>query len=85
MKIDREEFVEIIKKNVHGVNVDSVKPDDRLTDLGIDSLGFASLLWAIESRLKVQIDEQYLEKLSGMSTVAELASTFQELGYEIEI
>ncbi|WP_426103509.1 acyl carrier protein [Massilia sp. TSP1-1-2] len=85
MKIDRQEFIDLIKQNVTGVSIDAVKPDDKLSDLGIDSLGFATLLFAIEDKLNVQIDDQYLSKLSGLSTIAELVSTFKGLGYEIEV
>ncbi|WP_426207497.1 acyl carrier protein [Massilia sp. TWP1-3-3] len=85
MKIDRQQFIDLIKQNVTGVSIDAVKPDDKLSDLGIDSLGFATLLFAIEDKLNVQIDDQYLSKLSGLSTIAELVSTFKGLGYEIEV
>ncbi len=85
MKISRSEFIELIKQNVSGAKIESVKPDDRLDQLGLDSLGFATLLFAIEEKLKVQIDDQYLSGLSGLSTISELVSTFKTLGYEIEV
>lgn len=85
MKIARNEFIDLIRQNVTDIKVDSVEPTDRLSDIGIDSLGFATLLFAIEEKLNVQIDEQYLSKLSGLSTIAELVDTFKTLGYEIEV
>lgn len=86
MKMDRGEFIALIKQNVAGeVNVDDIKPDDRLADIGIDSLGFATLLWAIEAKFDIKIDDSYLESLNGLSTVSDLVATFKALGHEIEI
>jgi acyl carrier protein len=85
MKIDKKEFLQLIKENVTEVQLDTVRPENTLAEIGIDSLGFATLLFAIEEKLNVQIDEAYLEKLSGMSTIAELVDTFKGLGYEIEV
>lgn len=85
MKIARTEFIELIRQNVTDVKIEAVQPSDRLADIGIDSLGFATLLFAIEEKLDVQIDEKYLAKLSGLSTIAELVATFHTLGYEIEV
>ncbi len=85
MKIDKSEFLQLIKENVTEVQLDTVRPDSTLAEIGIDSLGFATLLFAIEEKLNVQIDEAYLEKLSGLSTIAELVDAFRQLGYEIEV
>ena len=85
MKIDRDEFIELIKQNVTGGEVGELTMSTRLADIGIDSLGFATLLFAIEDKLSIRIDEAYLESLSGLSTVSEFVSTFRTLGYEIEI
>lgn len=85
MKISRTEFIDLIRQNVTDVKIDSVKPEDRLSDIGIDSLGFATLLFAIEEKLNVQIDDKYLSKLNGLSTIAELTATFGALGYDIEV
>lgn len=85
MKIDRNEFIDLIRQNVAGGKVNELTMDTRLSDIGIDSLGFATLLFAIEDKLKIQIDEDYLEGLNSLSTVAHFVSKFKALGYEIEI
>ena len=85
MKIKRSEFIELIKQNVTGGDIGELTMDTHLADIGIDSLGFATLLFAIEDKLSIQIDEKYLDGLNGLSTVAEFVATFKTLGYEIEV
>lgn len=86
MNISRAEFISIVKENVDiGTNIEDIKLDDQLSDIGIDSLGFVTLLWAIEDRLKTQIDDQNLESLNSASTVADFISTFDECGVKINI
>jgi acyl carrier protein len=85
MKISYEEFLSIVRANVaSGKKVEHLQPDDLLSDLGIDSLGFATVIWSLEERFNIQVDERYLEKLNDLSTVSELISVFVELGHEIE-
>lgn len=85
MKIDKNEFVQLIKENATGARLNALGPESTLAEIGIDSLGFATLLFAIEEKLHVRIDEGYLEKLNGLSTIADLVATFRTLGYEIEV
>lgn len=84
-KISREELLEMIGKSVPGFDAALVRDDSRLVDLGIDSLGFATLLFAIEDALGVQIDESKLGGLSGQSSLRELSDVFRGLGYAIEL
>lgn len=86
MKISRDDFISLVKQNVHaGTKIDEIKLEDRLADIGIDSLGFATLLWAIEEKFKVQVDDTYLKNLNNLTTVADLIAAFKEIGHEIEI
>lgn len=85
MKIDKNEFLQMIKENVTEARLEAVRPESTLAEIGIDSLGFATLLFAIEDKLNVRIDEGYLEKLNDLSTISELIATFKTLGYEIEV
>lgn len=86
MKISHSEFVSIIQDSVgHAIKIKDIKPEDRLADVGIDSLAFATVLWAIEDRFKIQVDDHYLESLNGLSTVSDLVAVFKSLGHEIDI
>ncbi len=85
MKIDRTDFIKIMQDNVSEIDVSRIAGDRRLVDIGVDSLGFATLLFAIEDKLGVHIDENELEGLNGNSTLKELSLVFQRLGYEIEV
>lgn len=86
MKINRDEFISMVKESAGSdMNVDNIKLDDRLADIGIDSLGFATLLWAIEEKFEIQVDDKYLEGLNGLSSVSDLIALFKVLGYEINV
>lgn len=85
MKISYEEFLSIMRANVaSGKDLEQLQPDDLLSDLGIDSLGFATVLWSLEERFNIQVDDRYLKKINDVSTVSQLISVFVELGHEIE-
>ena len=85
MKINRDAFRQILLENVNGVDIDQITPDKCLADLGLDSLGFATLLFAIEDHLGVQIDESKLAGLNQESTLIDFVEVFGRLGYEIEV
>lgn len=83
--ITREEILDMISKSAPDFDGTGVNADSRLADLGVDSLGFATLLFAIEDKLGVQIDESKLGGLSGQSSLRELSDIFKGLGYQIEV
>lgn len=89
MKISRDEFISILKDNaspdIDFCRIIEIKGTDILGDVGIDSLGFATLLWTIEDKFNIQVDDKYLESLNGLSTVEDLLKVFKTLGHEIEI
>lgn len=86
MNISRSEFIALVKEHVGENNsIDNFRPTDRLSDLGIDSLGFATLLWAIEDKLKIQVDDKYLESLNGLTTLDDLVGTFKAMGHNINL
>ena len=85
MKISREEFIKIVQENSVKYDVYDIKLTDKLTDLGLDSLGFVTTLYAIEDRLGITIDDEYLENLTDMNTVSDMVVAFKKLGCEIEI
>lgn len=85
MKISREEFCQILLENVNDFDINKIEPEKRLADLGLDSLGFATLLFAIEDHLGVQIEESKLSGLNRDSTLHDFVEVFGRLGYEIEI
>ncbi|MEB0140418.1 MULTISPECIES: phosphopantetheine-binding protein [unclassified Undibacterium] len=85
MKITREEFITIIKNNASEFDGRAISSTDQLATLGLDSLGFATTLFAIEDQLNISIDEAYLARLNSLSTVGDLVRVFADLGYEIEV
>lgn len=88
MKLYRNDFIGLVKNNVTTVSaerLEAITAEDRLGDIGIDSLGFATLLFAIEDKLEMRIDERYIDSLNGKSTIADLVAAIRSSGYEIEV
>lgn len=85
MKINREKFHQILLENVNSIDIREVTPEKCLADLGLDSLGFATLLFAIEDHLGVQIEESKLAGLNNESTLRDFIEVFGQLGYQFEI
>ena len=63
---------------------DLITLDDHLQDLGIDSLGFATLLWELESHFNIT-DPSYADELNGHSTIGDMILVYRDLGHEISI
>lgn len=88
MRLHRNDFIELVKSNVTTVSaerLEAITAEDRLGDIGIDSLGFATLLFAIEDKLEIRIDEQFIDGLNGQSTIADLVVAIRASGHEIEV
>ncbi len=86
MKISRSEFISMVQENVGStINISDIKLEDRLADIGIDSLAFATVLWALENRFNIHVDDSYLQQMNSLSTVADLVALFQSQGHEIDI
>jgi len=85
VKISSEVFRQILQSNVQGIDIDQLDLSKSLADLGLDSLGFATLLFAIEDQLGVEIDEAKLNGLNREATLGDFVEVFARLGYEIEV
>lgn len=88
MKLHRNDFIELVRSNVPTLpaeRLEAITADDTLGDIGIDSLGFVTLLFAIEERLETRIDEQLMDRLNGRSTIADLVAVIRAAGHDIEV
>lgn len=88
MNLQRNDFIELVKSNVANVSeerLEAITLDDKLADVGIDSLGFATLLFAIEDKLEIRLEEQFIESLNGESTIADLVAAIRASGREVNV
>ena len=88
MKLQRADFIELVRGNVPTLpaeRLEAITAEDTLEDVGIDSLGFATLLFAIEEKLDTRIDERLMDRLNGRSTIADLMSVIRASGHDIEV
>ncbi|MEQ1629622.1 MAG: acyl carrier protein [Gallionella sp.] len=84
MKLDRDGFIKIIENN-SDVKINALSAHNKLSELGVDSLGFATLLFEIEDHFGIKINEEELQGLGGEATVSDFIEKFKKLGCEIEI
>lgn len=88
VKLQRADFIELVRGNVPTLpaeRLEAITAEDTLEDVGIDSLGFATLLFAIEEKLDTRIDERLMDRLNGRSTIADLMSVIRASGHDIEV
>lgn len=85
MKITKAEFIKILKANSSSFDKTDLSPEDQLSSLGVDSIGFVMTVYAIEEKFNIKIEDKDMESLNQTSTVADFAKVLQSLGVEIEI
>jgi acyl carrier protein len=85
MKISKDEFKAILQENVKEIDVETLNKSNQLGDLGLDSLGFVTFLFAIEDKFGIQIDERRLEGLNSESTLEEMIRVLEGVGLHIEV
>lgn len=77
-----EKFENRIKEIISEIietDVDKITPTaDFVSDLGMDSMQALEIMAAVEKEFKIQIPEEYLEKISNFSNLLELTKEISE-------
>jgi len=76
--MDRNDLVKLFQKlaaEIEPNDYSHVTENDGITNLGIDSLGLAELVGAMERELEIQIPE---EQLSGVRTIRQLLDLMEK-------
>ena len=73
-----DDFILTSLADACGVERSRVDESTRLTDLGFDSLGAASLIYQLESQYGVQFDQEIVVRMYEAVTVAELRRLLEE-------
>ena len=74
-KVTEEQMIDVIRKANVVKDVDVLDNDKSLTDQGVDSLDFSSLLFNVEEEFKVEIPD---EDIDGLQTINQILSYLNE-------
>ena len=85
MNISKFEFIKILKDNADKFDKDDIDATDLLSELGVDSLGFVMIIYAIEEKLNIKIDDNDLKSLTSTSTVADFVKVLAVLDIHIDM
>jgi acyl carrier protein len=67
-----EKIAKILQENNPELDLSTIKPDSKLSDLGIDSLGFVQMIFEIEETLSITLSDKDLESLKTISNIMDL-------------
>lgn len=68
-KVTQEQIIDVIRKANIVKNVDALENDKSLTDQGVDSLDFSSLLFNIEEEFGVEIPDEDIDELQTINEI----------------
>ena len=78
MKTVCETIAQIIEECVEGIDLRERQYEEKLTDLGVDSLAFVQIIVLIEEKLQVEFPDECL-LISESDTINKIASIVIEL------
>ena len=67
--INKSQIKDIIIKEASGIMADSISDDTNLFDAGIDSLDHMSIIFAIQEKFNVIIDENDIDNCVSISSI----------------
>jgi nodulation protein F len=73
-----DEIIDILKKNMRE-SPQSVSPETLISDLGIESLDFAVIVFDIEDTFGIEIPYNANEEVEDFATVGSIANKVEEL------
>ncbi|HII4398136.1 acyl carrier protein (plasmid) [Clostridium perfringens] len=78
MNIDINNIIKIINKSINKFEVSLELKDEDLSNLGMDSISFITLIVLLEEELKIEIPDEYLifEK---MNTINKIYNVIQSI------
>lgn len=83
MKVTRSELLELLKEQTE-TQITNLSLEDKLADLGIDSMAFVMLVYEIEEKFNIEIDSSELDKFDGDVKVVDVVNMLNSKGIEIE-
>jgi acyl carrier protein len=65
---------QVIVKSIKGIDVDKIKPECTLEQLGADSLDAVEMILAVEQEFKISISEDDFENLDTVASIINLVN-----------
>jgi acyl carrier protein len=67
-----EKITKILQENNLNLDISTIKPDSKLSDLGVDSLGLVQMIFEIEESLGITLSDKDLENLKTVDDIMNL-------------
>jgi acyl carrier protein len=67
-----EKIKKILQENNLNLDISTIKPDSKLSDLGVDSLGLVQMIFEIEESLGITLSDKDLENLKTVDDIMNL-------------
>jgi len=83
VKTSKSALLELLKEQTES-QITNLALEDKLSDLGIDSMAFVMLIYEIEEKYNIEIDSSELDKLDGDVKVVDVVNLLNSKGIEIE-
>jgi len=83
VKTSKSALLELLKEQTES-QITNLDLEDKLSDLGIDSMAFVMLIYEIEEKYNIEIDSSELDKLDGDVKVVDVVNLLNSKGIEIE-
>ena len=83
VKTSKSALLGLLKEQTES-QITSLALEDKLSDLGIDSMAFVMLIYEIEEKYNIEIHSSELDKLDGDVKVVDVVNLLNSKGIEIE-
>ncbi len=83
VKTSKSALLELLKEQTES-QITNLALEDKLSDLGIDSMAFVMLIYEIEEKYNIEIHSSELDKLDGDVKVVDVVNLLNSKGIEIE-
>ena len=67
----RETIIELIAKNIKGIDVSTITNEHTLEDLGADDLDSVEIVLAIEQEFEIEIEDNEFDELQNIGKLVE--------------
>jgi len=69
MSINEEAIRELMQQSIKGIDISKVRPEDKFSEVGIDSLDLASILMAVDEKYGIKIPDEDVDKCNSIHSI----------------
>lgn len=83
IKSSKSELLKLLSEQTEN-EISELSLEDKLTDLGVDSMAFVMLIYELEEKYGIEIASEELEKLAGDVKIKDVIALLNSKGIQIE-